>query len=307
MSISPDILKIPDPALIERRIIEWCQRHDNVRAAILTSTRAVPGARVDKFSDTDVILVVTDIMPMYENRQWLSDFGDVLVVCRDPIGLQLGLERCRFITQYADASKIDFTLWPVDLLRRVAQAAQLEDELDVGYRILIDKDHLADSLPKPTYRAHIPTHPSHERFVTLVEEFFHEATYVAKHLWRGELLPTKFQLNGMKQFNLRQILEWRIELDHDWNLKLGASGKGLKKHISAERWSELERTYVGAAPEDNWNALYDTIVLFREVATEVAERLHYAYPQELDSRVVAYLRKVQKDSQERQNSVTPQQ
>jgi hypothetical protein len=39
-----------------------------------------------------------------------------------------------------------------------------------------------------------------------VEEFFHEATYVAKHLRRDDLLPAKYNLDhAMKQRDLRAI------------------------------------------------------------------------------------------------------
>ena len=49
-----------------------------VRAMLLTSSRADPKAHLDLFSDYDVILVVTDIHPFFEDRTWLQDFGQVL-------------------------------------------------------------------------------------------------------------------------------------------------------------------------------------------------------------------------------------
>ena len=50
-------------------------------------------ATLDRFSDYDVTVVVTDILPFFENREWLKSFGDVLVVYRDPIHDQLGYGR----------------------------------------------------------------------------------------------------------------------------------------------------------------------------------------------------------------------
>jgi streptomycin adenylyltransferase len=49
---------------IEARIVNWCNTRDLVRAAILTSTRAVATASIDKFSDVDVILALTDLCPI---------------------------------------------------------------------------------------------------------------------------------------------------------------------------------------------------------------------------------------------------
>ena len=73
------------PNEIERTIIQWAEARDDIRAVLLTSTRAVPGARVDALSDYDVILIVQSIQPFVDDRTWINDFGDVLVVYWDPI------------------------------------------------------------------------------------------------------------------------------------------------------------------------------------------------------------------------------
>ncbi len=49
---------------------------------------------------------------------------------------------------------------------------------------------------------------------------------------------------------------------------------------------------VGTYLEENWEAMFRSIALFREVAVEVADCLGFAYPHDLDRRVVAYLQKV---------------
>jgi aminoglycoside 6-adenylyltransferase len=110
-------------------------------------------------------------------------------------------------------------------------------------------------------------------------------------------MPAKFSLEHvMKQGGLRKMLEWRIEIDHDWSLRPGASGKGLKKLLPMDVYRSLERTYVGPCVADNWMALFDTIALFRTVPTEVANHLGYEYPRDLDDRVIAYLRGVEADT-----------
>lgn len=93
-----------------------------VRAIFLTSTRAIPNAVLDAWSDYDVILVLPDIHPFVVDRTWLGDFGEVLVACWDPIHPNpgTGTEQGDNVTQYVDGHKIDFTLWPVELLERIA-------------------------------------------------------------------------------------------------------------------------------------------------------------------------------------------
>ncbi|MCI0395286.1 MAG: aminoglycoside 6-adenylyltransferase [Chloroflexi bacterium] len=277
------------------RLVAWGEEQGPVRAMLLTSTRAIPGGPVDALSDYDVVLVVTDIRPFFEDRGWLEDFGRVLVVYWDPIyqAPGYGIEQTANVTQYEDGLKIDFTLWPVELLRRMAAAPALPAELDAGYRVLLDKDGVTEGMKGPTYRGYLPERPSEERYRLVVEEFFSDAPYVAKCLWRGELMPAKWALDyDMKHVYLRQVLEWRVEVDHNWSAKVGALGKGLKRWLPADIWGQLESTYVGAGVEENWEALFKTITLFRQVATEVGTHLGYAYPHELDRRVRAYLQKV---------------
>jgi aminoglycoside 6-adenylyltransferase len=268
---------------------------------LLTSTRANPHAPVDAFSDYDVVLVVLDIHPFFEDRTWLQDFGQVLVVYWDPIhpAPDYGIEQVANVTQYADGLKIDFTLWPVELLRRIAEAPALPADLDVGYIVLVDKDHLTDGMQAPTYTAYIPTPPTDETYQKVVEDFFSDAPYVAKCLWRDELLPAKWCLDyDMKHNFLRQMLEWRMERDHDWSVTTGALGKGLKQRLPPEIWSQLEHTYVGPGIADNWDALFRTIALFRQVAIEIADHLGYAYPHDLDQRVTTYVQNVQRQEQQ---------
>jgi aminoglycoside 6-adenylyltransferase len=274
---------------------QWAEHQASVRAMLLTSSRANPHASVDVFSDYDVVLVVLDIHPFFEDKSWLQDFGEVLVVYWDPIhpAPDYGIEQVGNVTQYVDGLKIDFTLWPVELLRRIAKAKELPADLDVGYTVLVDKDHLTDEMQAPTFTAYIPKPPTEEAYQKAIEDFFSDAPYVAKCLWRDELMPAKWCLDyDMKHIFLRQMLEWRMELDHDWSVPTGVLGRGLKKRLPPEIWSELEKTYVGAGIKENWEALFRTIALLRGVGIEVAEHLGYAYPHDLDQRVTAYVQKM---------------
>jgi len=286
-----------DPSEIIRRLVEWVEQHDSVRVVLLTSTRAIPNARVDILSDYDVVLVVHDIHLFFEDRSWLQDFGELLVVYWDPIHLapDYDIEQVANVVQYADGLKLDFTVWPVELLRRIVAAPALPAELDAGYTVLADKDHLTDGMQAPTYTAYVPLPPTDDTYQTVVNDFFTDAPYVAKCLWRDELLPAKWCLDyDMKHIYLRQMLEWRMECDHNWSVPMGALGKGLKRHLPAEIWSQLERTYTGAGIAENWEALFMTVVLFRQVAIDVANHLGYGYPHDLDQRVTAYVQHIQR-------------
>jgi aminoglycoside 6-adenylyltransferase len=89
------------------------------------------------FSDFDVILVLSDIQPN-EDRTWLEHFGPLLALYRDHLEPQDGLLKSGYVShQYKNDLKIDFTLWPVEILENVATYPHLPVELDAGYRAYI--------------------------------------------------------------------------------------------------------------------------------------------------------------------------
>jgi aminoglycoside 6-adenylyltransferase len=283
------------PEDVIHRLIQWAESQHAIRAILMTSTRAVPNAVVDLFSDYDIVLVVEDIHPFHQHRAWIEDFGEVLVTYWDPIypDPEHGSPKFGNVIQYTDGLKIDFTLWSVELLQKIVEAPVLQAELDAGYRILLDKDRLTAGLKSPTHKAYLPTPPDKETYQRTIEEFLSDAPYVAKCLRRGELLPVKWALDyDMKHVYLRQMLEWKMGLDYDWSVPVGALGKGLKKRLPPDLWSQLEETYVGGDLSENWEALFRTMALYRRVAIEVGERLGYQYPLELDERVIAYVQKM---------------
>jgi len=275
------------------KLQKWATERASIRAMLLTSTRANPHAIVDPLSDYDIILVVDDIRSYYQDRIWLDNFGEVLVTYWDPIyqSPETGIEILGNVVQYIDGLKIDFTLWPISQVQKVAESKRLPADLDVGYAVLLDKDGVADRLAPPTYTAYIPAPPTKAMFDKVVEDFYSDAPYVAKCLLREELMAAKWCLEyDMKHLFLRQMLEWRMELDYAWSIPVGALGKGLKKRLSAATWTALEATYAGAGLDENWEALFKTLNLFRDVGEQVAAGLGFEFPNELDRRVTIFLR-----------------
>lgn len=284
----------PNDSILQQ-LIAWAESQVMVRAMLLTSTRAIPHVTPDRLSDYDIILIVQDIHPFYHDRSWLQAFGQVLVGYWDQIQPEpdYGIACFSNVIQFADGLKIDFTLWPVALLQRIVAEPRLPAELDAGYQILLDKDQLTSGMAHPTYQAYIPTRPTEQVYQTFVEEFFSDAPYVAKCLWRDELLPAKWCLDyDMKHVYLRRLLEWCVEVEHNWSVPTGALGKGLKQQVSPAIWSHLERSYAGAGLEENWEALFQTVALFRQAARTVAAALGYTYPEELDRGVMAYVQEI---------------
>ena len=274
------------------RITSWAARQELVRAVILESSRAREGAELDAFSDYDALLALADTQPFVDDEAWLRGFGEPLVRFRDAFETW-GHRAYTRLVLYTDGTKIDYMLWPVALLRQVVAEQRLPDALDWGYRILLDKDNLTDGLPAPTCTAHIPARPSEAEYLAAVEEFWWETTYVAKNLWRDDVMMAKYNLDvALRHELLLKMLEWRVEVDRGWAWKPGLAGRGLKRALAPETWAELEATWAGAAVVENWRALFAMTALFRRVAREVGQALGYAYPDALDRGVTTYLERL---------------
>ena len=152
---------LADP--IVKKLVAWGEARDDVRAVILTSTRAATGKPTDEFSDYDILYIVRDIRP-YLDDGWLGDFGEILGLYRDPVREEFGQERFTRVTQYEDGLKIDFSVCSVAWLAAVKERAPLPPELDVGYAVLLDKDGLAAGLPPFTRTAYLPVPPTEEAY-----------------------------------------------------------------------------------------------------------------------------------------------
>lgn len=271
------------------RIVRWAETRSDVRAVLLIGSRAAVGGAPDAASDHDVVMYATDPAALLGDPAWPEQLGPVLVQL-PPRGQERAWGWPTRLVLFRDGSKIDFTVLPVSALREATSAPRLPDQLDAGYRVLLDRDGLAAALATPTGAAYRVRPPTQQEFGAVVEEFCWEATYVARNLWRDELLPARYSLECvMKLELLRRMLEWWAGAEKGWSLRPGVWGRGLRAQLPEATWARLEATFAGAGREEGWGALLQTCALFRDVALQVAERLGLPYPREVDDGVMRYL------------------
>lgn len=279
--------------LIIQKTIAWGEDKPDVRAMILTSTMAIPGGYRDALSDYDIILIVEDIHPYYKSRDWLEAFGTVLALYRDPILKDENIEHYGYVIQFDGGLKIDFTLWPVAMMQHIAHQAKLPEEFDAGYIVLLDKDGLTTHLQPPTHQGYIPKPPSDARFMEIIENFFLDTTYVAKFLWRDDLMAAKHIFHTeLRHECLLPMLVWLVEIENQWTVKPGPYGRRLKKWLRPDLWQDLEQTYIGVSIEENWDNLYKMIALFERVAKEVGAAFGFVYPETMQQQITVHLDRV---------------
>ena len=260
------------------RILTWAEAEDAVRVVVVTSTRARAEGPPDELSDYDVIVALEDI----DRFDAAEAYGTPAARWGDEDDVHGTTTFFRGVV-YDDGVKVDWTLWPANVPNLVAEHG-LTDDLDVGFRVLLDKDRTTVRWAQPTYRAHIPRRPTEAEYLALVEEFWWSATYVAKARARDERFFLRFVLDvDITHGVLRQMLEWLIETGRGWEWKPGAYGRGIERELPPDLAEQL-----GAAH----GSLERTVALFRRASRDVGEQLGYAYPQYADAAVSAYIDKL---------------
>lgn len=257
---------------------------------VLTSTRAQPNAHLDFLSDYDVELFVSRLEPFSRDDAWLDAFGSILVRWPyRPRSTGVGSAVTRLVL-FSDGLRIDF---------QISDVGDFDPNgYDDGFRVLVDKDGVAAGIPDPTYSQYVIRKPSRDAFDAAAYEFWWDATYVPKYLWRDELPFAKYMLDTvMRHGYLHRMLEWYVGLQNGWTVQTGIHGKRFKRYLDAATWAEYEATYAGAELAENWNAFFRMLELFRWVARSVAQALGYDYPAEVDREVTAYCRRIQNTPQ----------
>ncbi len=188
--------------------------------------------------------------------------------------------------QFTDGTRIDLSFVPVS----VVENSLREDTLTL---VLLDKDGRVGELPPPSDSGYLPKPPTEKQFDDCCNEFWWLNPYVAKCLWRGELIGPKYLLDVLLRGQFLKMLTWYYGAQTGFKQSPGKLGRFFPDVFGEQMWQELKQTYSGAETDEVWQALFDLGSLFRQTAQAVAAAFGYRYPWEDDARVTAFIRKVQ--------------
>jgi aminoglycoside 6-adenylyltransferase len=277
-------------------ILSTAQNDERIRAVILTGSRANPNVRRDIFQDFDVTYLVTEVDSFKHDPAWIKRFGELMILqmpeaMNDPPPLQDG--HFAYLMQFTDGNRIDLTLFPLVKLHEYKR-----ESLSL---LLLDKDGIIGPLPPPSESDFLPTPPTDKAFQDCCNEFWWVCPYVAKGLWREEIIYAKFMLDQIVRAQLMKILDWYVGVNTQFSRSPGKLGKHFRVLLEPEMWALLEKTYADAGYENTWNALFTTCELFERTAKQVAAHFGFVYPHGDAERVTTHLKHVQllsKDAKE---------
>ncbi|MFZ0534569.1 MAG: aminoglycoside 6-adenylyltransferase [Anaerolineales bacterium] len=276
-------------------IINTARNDERVRAVIMNGSRLNPNAPKDFFQDYDVIYVVTEKESFLSDPGWIKVFGELMILqlpddMSDPPSESK--DSYGYLMQFADGNRIDLSLFPVNKLDQLE-----EDSLTLT---LLDKDGILPLFDPPNDSDYLPKPPTTKSFFDCTNEFWWVSPYVAKGLWRHEIIYAKHMLLYVRE-QLMKMLDWYVGMRTGFQRSPGKMGKYLEKYLEPELWDLLLKTYSDADYDATWDALFTMSDLFRRIVIPVAEHFGFDYPLGDDERVSAHLRHVRdlpRDAQE---------
>ena len=134
----------------------------------------------------------------------------------------------------------------------------------------------------------MPKPPTEQQFNLLVNEFWFEATQVAKYLKRDERWQVKFSDWTTKKLLLK-MLEWNRQVSPDWNAETYYNGKHMQQWVEPVVWQDLQLVFAHFDSGDSWNSLLNSTALFRLITLETAADLGVPYLEQVDKNITAYI------------------
>lgn len=269
-------------------ILGMAEKDERVRAVTLEGSRTNPNVPKDLFRDYDISFHVTDMESYIAQPDWVDAFGErIMMQMPEAMAMfppDLG-NRFSYLMLFKDGNRIDMTLIPIEEKDDYVK----EDKL---MQVLLDKDGLFPDVPPSTDIDYWVKRPSAAFYADCCNEFWWVATYVAKGLWRKEILYAQDHLNNLVRPMLVKMLEWQAGIRTNFSLSIGKNGKFLDRYIPEKSWQKLMATYPAGTYDSVWEAMFTMGELFRETAEAVASELGFVYPLEEDQAVTAYLQQV---------------
>ncbi|MDE5577241.1 MAG: aminoglycoside 6-adenylyltransferase [Oscillospiraceae bacterium] len=272
-------------------IVGTAKADERVRAVYMNGSRTNQNVPRDIFQDYDIVYVVTENKPFYEDKNWIDVFGERLYMqipyeLDKSVGMDANFDECyAWLIQLADGNRIDLTVRP-------ARCSGVTD--DKLCRILLDKDGILPDIPEPTDEDYRVKKPTAEEFYAACNEFWWCLNNVAKGLWREEVPYVIDMINHWIRPQVVKILSWKIGFDTDFTVSAGKSAKYMYKWLEPAVWQRFLATYSGSDISEIWKSVFAMCRLIDEFAPEIAEKLCTEYDLRMAENSRLWLEKVQK-------------
>ncbi|MCD7772016.1 MAG: aminoglycoside 6-adenylyltransferase [Oscillospiraceae bacterium] len=253
-----------------RLITDAAERDENVRAAVLSGSRADISRPKDVYQDYDVAFLVKNLEPYFNNPCYIErTFGKVLIMQMPDLNDNPDLsfetaEHFTYLSIFEDGIRLDLTF-----------TAAMPDWGNEPMKVLFDCDgHLSDNLDNECYMV---KRPPQAEFSACCNEFWWCLNNVAKGLKREEIPYAKSMFELTLRPQLNKMVSWYIGTISDFSVSTGKLGKYFKKYLPDSIYYKYLKTYTTADPARIWTSTINTCKLFSDLARIVAQDLGLGY------------------------------
>ncbi|MFD0587212.1 aminoglycoside 6-adenylyltransferase [Paenibacillus sp. GCM10027627] len=267
-------------------LFEGIVMNDNrIRLSVLEGSRTNPNIPRDDFQDYDLTFFVTDIEEYKKDDNWLNIFG-IRVFMQKPEDMELFPAEYEnwftYLMYFEDGSKIDLSLIPLEDIE------QYFTESDGLVEVLIDKDERITENVVPTDKKYWIKKPNEQEFNDCCNEFWSVATYVAKGLYRDELLFALDHFNQILRPELLRMMSWEVGQRNGFDFSVGKNYKFINRYISNEDYEKLIQTFSLAGNIKTWESFELCCDMFRVYSQKVAVSFNYPYP-DYDEKITGFI------------------
>ena len=265
-------------------ILNVAKEDPDIRAVLMSGSRANKDCPVDKYQDFDIVYFVKDVQPYWDNMSWIEEkFGKPILV-QKPESIELIPPdrdgNYAYLMIFEDGNRIDLQF-----------TASIYEDDGEPVVLLLDKDGTFPDIKVQEDFWYVRK-PSQKYFADCCCEFHWCLNNVAKGIARDELSYAMKQHNEYVRNMLVLMLSWYVGTRHDFQVSPGKEGKYFKKYLPEELYDRFRKTYSDADYEHMWEAAFEMLYLFGDVARDVAEKLGFAYDEEEEQGIEKYMKMV---------------
>ncbi|HEY4600328.1 MAG TPA: aminoglycoside 6-adenylyltransferase [Cerasibacillus sp.] len=261
---------------------------DGIRLSVLEGSRTNQNIPKDDFQDYDISFFVTDIAPYKKDDDWLNIFGN-MVFMQKPEDMELFPAEFEhwftYIMYFNDGIKIDLSLIPLDEVNKYFSNS------DGLVEILVDKDDRISKAIIPSDIKYWTKKPNEQEFDDCCNEFWNVSAYVAKGLFRKELLFALDHFNQILRPELLRMISWEVGLRKGFNFSVGKNYKFIDQYLPEKEFDKLTKTFSLSGYRESWESFELCCQMFRTYSKKVASSLGYKYP-EYDQKMTRFIRNV---------------
>lgn len=268
-------------------ILGFAKANNSIKAVLLNGSRANPNAKKDEFMDFDIVYVVDRTEPFIKNKDFISYFGKILIM-QEPDNPNLFFpeypneEKYTYLMQFTDGNRIDLTFAIPEFAEKICK----EDSQAV---VLIDKNNIFSEISSPSDKSYHIKRPSENEFLACCNEFWWLSTYIAKGLWRNQVVYALEIFNQDVHPEFMKMMRWFVGINNDFKVSSGKYDKYFEKLLPPEIYQKLLKTYPAANIENIWTSLKMMCELFNEIGNQISNNLNFKYNSHESENVMKYI------------------